>query len=158
MEEKQMKNARKQLALKLFDEFAPQVQRIQIAGSIRRKEKEPGDIDFVMIPEEGKSILGLVIDEEFKVNWKGEQKVQVVIDDIKVDIRSAKKEYWGAMLMHSTGGKWFNIAMRAKAKNRGMKLNEYGLWNAKGERIAGETEEGILKKLGKKYIEPEDRV
>ena len=47
--------------------------------------------------------------------------------------------------------------MRQKAKELGYKLNQYGLYNKEGEKIAGPTETGIYEALGWEWCEPEDR-
>ena len=61
-------------------------------------------------------------------------------------------------MQHFTGSKAHNIVVRDRALQRGLKLNEYGLFNLEDDRrIAGESEEGIYEALGLSWIEPELR-
>lgn len=132
----------------------PQVERIKIAGSIRRGRKEPGDIDFVVIP---KTTLGdIVIPNVDHYNWTGDYKSQAVYKNVKIDFLATTERSWGAALMHFTGPQWFNIKTRSRAKKMGLKLNEYGLW--KGEtKLAGMTEKFIFYLLDMEPIKPERR-
>ena len=69
------------------------------------------------------------------------------VQGFQVDLRVVKEQSYGAALMYFTGSKAHNIALRNIANDRGWKLNEYGLFD-EDRAIAGETEEGIYKKLG----------
>ena len=76
---------------------------------------------------------------------------------IDVDLRVVPEESYGAALNYFTGSKSHNVSLREMAVKKGWKLNEYGLFNTKGKRIAGKTEEELYKALGLRYIEPELR-
>ena len=64
---------------------------------------------------------------------------------------------WGTAMMYTTGPQRYNIRKRYLVKRMGYKLNQYGLYNKEGEKIAGPTETGIYEALGWEWCEPEDR-
>jgi len=146
-------------AIELQNEINPQVQAVYIAGSIRRGILNNGDIDFVIIPKyQPEQFKQIELKDSVSKNWEGNIKIQHVLNDgTKVDFVITNEESFGACLLYFTGPKWFNIRMRTKAKFLGGKLNEYGLYDAKGIKIAGDTEEGIFEKLLLEYIPPEKR-
>ena len=85
------------------------------------------------------------------VNWVGEKKTQMVIDGVKVDVRTTTPRAKGAALLYFTGPAGYNIGIRRSAKSRGMKLNEYGIFDREtNEYLGGATEEEIYEILGKK--------
>ena len=92
----------------------------------------------------------------------GDTKSSILTDrGLQVDLRVIPKEVWGAAMIYFTGSKAHNIRIREMAVRAGLKLNEYGLFDAKtGELLAAETEEKVYERLGLPYIEPtlrEDR-
>lgn len=136
----------------------PHCERIQVAGSIRRQKPEVKDIDIVLIPSDVVKLANAVSrmgphtidgDKLKRVSYKGTQ----------VDIYYATPDTWAALLLIRTGSKENNIRLCSAAKRKGWKLhaNGNGLFNEKGERIAGDSEESIYKALGLKYQEPWDR-
>ena len=83
-------------------------------------------------------------------------KAEFVVESSDIRVFPAKS--WGSGLFYFTGSKNFNIQMRKIAIKKGYKLNEYGLFDKKSEKmIAGKTEEEICKKLGVKWVRPEER-
>ena len=129
-----------------------------ICGSVRRDTLWCNDIDLVLVVPLFKR-RGL--EEDMKRIW-GIQKTQdkpLMRGDfrgIAFDLHLTPEHMLGAMLLHATGPWTFNKKLRMIAKQKGLKLNQYGLW--KGERcIASETEEEILHHLGQKFIEPRVR-
>jgi DNA polymerase/3'-5' exonuclease PolX len=84
------------------------------------------------------------------------RKADYRINGVTFNVYQARKEAKGAMVLFLTGSKEFNIMMRGKAKEMGLKLNQYGLWQ--GERlIAARTERQIFAELGINYVSPRDR-
>jgi len=82
----------------------------------------------------------------------------MVIDGVKVDIRTTTPRAKGAALLYFTGPAGYNIGIRAAAKRGGFKLSEYGLFNREtGEYVAGATEEDIYAALGRNYRAPTER-
>ena len=51
---------------------------------------------------------------------------------VQVDLRVVPAESFGAALQYFTGSKEHNIVLRGRAKDRGLKINEYGVF--RGER------------------------
>ena len=97
-----------------------------------------------------------------RVIASGETKSSIVTSDgLQVDLRVVPLECWGAAMIYFTGSKAHNIRIREMAVREGLKLNEYGLFDAEdGALIAAETEEQVYERLGLPYIEPtlrEDR-
>ena len=77
-------------------------------------------------------------------------------DGLQVDLRVVPEECYGAALHYFTGSQAHNIAIRRLGVERGLKINEYGVF--KGEaRIAGKKEEDVFESVGLPYIEPELR-
>ena len=92
----------------------------------------------------------------------GDTKSSILTDHgLQVDLRVVPKDVWGAAMIYFTGSKAHNVRIREMAVRAGLKLNEYGLFDAKtGELLAAETEEKVYERLGLPYIEPtlrEDR-
>ena len=75
---------------------------------------------------------------------------------LHIDLRVVPKDAFGAALQHFTGSKSHNIALRKMAMEKGLKLNEYGLFKG-DKRVAGEREKDVYKILGLAYVEPEMR-
>jgi DNA polymerase (family 10) len=79
--------------------------------------------------------------------------------DTQVDVRIVHPDEYGAALLYFTGSKAHNIQLRSMAKQRGWKINEYGVYDeATGHRLAGNDEAGIYALFGLKWIPPEERL
>lgn len=142
------------LAQKILQALEPLSKKIQIAGSIRRKEPKPVDIDLVLIPKDKQKILNLM-NKKGKYLQGGEKRAAFKIKGVKVELYYATKENWGAMLMSYTGPSGYNIGLRIIAKEKGLLLNQYGLYKRPTKkRIAGRTEKSIYQALGKHYRTP----
>ena len=140
------------------------VEKIEVAGSLRRRKELIGDVDILIISDEPQSVMDafVKIDDIKEVLAKGNTKSSAVLRcGLQVDVRVLEKESFGAALYYFTGSKEHNIAVRDMAKKRGLKINEYGVFRGNkknaGKKIAGKTEEEIFKALGLSYIEPELR-
>lgn len=143
------------LANSVLKKIKPYCRRIKIVGSIRRKEKNPVDIDIVIIPKDKEKIKQILI-KKGKVIENGEKQFAVKIKGVKVELYFVSGEDWGAALFAYTGASGYSIGLRIRAKKMGLKLNQYGLF--KGNRkIAGKTEKQIYEALGKKFKTPEQR-
>lgn len=93
-----------------------------------------------------------------KILAKGKTKVSVLLkNNLQIDLRIVPDNEYGSALQYFTGNKAHNIMLRKIAIQKGLKLNEYGLFRGK-KRIAGKTEEEIYSALGLKMPKPEDRV
>jgi DNA polymerase/3'-5' exonuclease PolX len=144
------------LANKIVESIKPFCSRIEIAGSIRRKEKNPVDVDIVLIPKDREKL------EEFmKKKWKylqgGEKKSSWKIGGIRVELYYTNKQEWGAELLAYSSEFGAGIGLRMVAKSKGLKLSQHGLFDSNGKRIAGRSEEQIYHTLGRKWKKPENR-
>lgn len=135
------------------------VERIEIAGSLRRKKETIGDLDILAVAEKNMEAMDAFVnmDNVKKVIAKGETKSSVrLYGGVQVDLRIVENQSFGSALQYFTGSKSHNIEVRKIALKKDYKLNEYGLF--KGEKqIAGETEEEVYDSLGMSWIPPELR-
>jgi len=130
---------------------------VGMAGSLRRGKSTVGDLDLLSTD---KRVIGAIkgCPGVAQVLESGPRRTSVKLDDgVQVDVRLFSREEYGAALVYFTGSKDHNIAMRNLAIEKGWKLNEYGLFDKSGERLAGEDEEGIYRRLGLAYVPPELR-
>lgn len=137
----------------------PGVEKIVVAGSIRRRKETIGDIDILIIAKKPKPIMDYFVSMPEVVNTtaRGETKSSVRLDaGLDVDLRVVEAGSYGAALNYFTGSKDHNVALRTMAIKKGYKLNEYGLFRG-GKQIAGKTEQDLYRALGMDYVEPEMR-
>jgi DNA polymerase (family 10) len=149
------------IARALVDELlaSPGVSAAQVAGSLRRGRDEVGDIDLVIsAAPRGEALARFASGSRVeRVLSQGTTRASVqLVGGLQVDVRAVAPESFGAALLYLTGSKAHDIALRRRAQQRGMKLNEYGLFRA-SRRIAGATEHGVYEALGLPWIPPELR-
>jgi DNA polymerase (family 10) len=149
-----------------IDELGPlrRVRRIAYAGSLRRMKETIGDVDLLVASADAPPVMDAFVTHPSvsRVLAHGEAKSSVVTElGLQVDLRVVPKEVWGAALIYFTGSKAHNVRIREMAVRKGLKLNEYGLFDAtSGDLLAAETEEQVYERLGMAYVEPtlrEDR-
>jgi DNA polymerase (family 10) len=130
---------------------------VGLAGSLRRGKSTVGDLD--LLSTDGRVIEALAgCPGVAQVTERGPKRSSVKLEDgVQVDARLFSKEEYGAALVYFTGSKDHNIALRNLAIEKGWKLNEYGLFDAAGKRLAGMTEQEVYGKLGLEYVPPELR-
>jgi len=132
---------------------------VVIAGSYRRMKETVGDIDILVTAAAGAPVMERFVKypEVREVLSKGDTRASVLLTcGLQVDLRAVPPESFGAALHYFTGSKAHNIAIRRLAQDRGLKLNEYGVF--KGEtRVAGETEESVFASVDLPWISPELR-
>ncbi len=149
----------KELVKKLIQ--ANVVVKVEIAGSLRRKKSTIKDIDILCISDDIKKTVDFFTTEfeVKKVIAKGKTKAAILLKNkIQVDLRIIKENEWGSALHYFTGSKEHNVYMRQVAISKGYKLNEYGLFDKKiNKLIASKTEKEIYDKLGFNYIPPDKR-
>ncbi|MFH1325235.1 MAG: hypothetical protein ABIH49_00495 [archaeon] len=142
------------LSKKIIAQLKPYCRRIQIVGSIRRKEENPKDIDIVLIPKNRRK-LEEFLKKKYKYLQGGERESTWKIEGIKVELYYTNPEEWGAELLAYSSKKGSGIGLRVVARMKGMKLTQHGLFSRKtGHRIAGKTEREIYNALGRHYKEP----
>jgi DNA polymerase (family 10) len=144
--------------LAYLKEHAPGAE-ITTVGSVRRGAETSGDLDILASGADASLTEAFVrFAGVERVLGQGGGKASVLIrGGFQADLRIVKLEQRGAALQYFTGSKAHNIALRDRALERGWKLNEYGLFDAKEQSIAGATEEEIYQALGLAFIAPELR-
>lgn len=137
----------------------PGVEKAVTAGSLRRGRDTVGDLDLLVTARDASAVI-----EKFtcggavsRVLSKGSTRASVVlVSGLQVDLRVVPPESFGAAWLYFTGSKAHSIALRKLAQDRGLLLNEYGLYRG-DRRIAGATESSVYRELGLAFIEPELR-
>jgi len=159
------------IAMGVVLNLKPCCDRIEIAGSIRRRKPIVHDIDIVCIPEnQGHFIQALKA--MGKIEMGGEKLIRVKLPSIMLDVYIASPSTWATLLLIRTGSKEHNIKLCSRAKSMGMKLHAdgsglfrlqenfgiFGPMAPREERIAGDTEQSIFEALKLQYLEPEKRI
>lgn len=132
------------------------VKQVTLAGSYRRCRDTVGDLDILVTARQGAAVMAgfVAYDEVVEVVSQGDTRATVRLrSGMQVDLRLVPQVSYGAALHYFTGAKAHNIAVRALAVRRGLKLNEYGVFRG-DKRIAGRTEQEVFDAVGLPYIEP----
>jgi DNA polymerase (family 10) len=142
----------------------PGVRRATYAGSLRRMRETIGDVDLLVASDDTGSVMDAfgAYGPVDRVIARGDTKSSVLTrQGLQVDLRVIPDEVWGAAMIYFTGSKAHNIRIREIAVRQGLKLSEYGLFDAaSGELLEARTEEAVYERLGMAYIPPtlrEDR-
>ena len=146
-------------ALSAFLERVPGVHAVVVAGSYRRARETVGDLDLLVTADAGSGVVEAFCryDEVRNVLARGETRCSVMLKSgLQVDLRRVEPESYGAALHYFTGSKAHNIAIRRMGQERGLKINEYGVFRGT-RRIAGESEASVFESVGLPYIPPELR-
>jgi DNA polymerase (family 10) len=137
----------------------PGVRQVVIAGSYRRAKETVGDLDILATAEADSPVMQRFVnyDEVTEVLSQGPTRASVLLrGGLQVDFRVVPAESYGAALHYFTGGKAHNIAIRRLGQERGLKINEYGVFRGE-KRVAGDTEESVFDAVGLPFIPPELR-
>ncbi len=150
-------------AMELVEELKKRarVERIEIAGSIRRRKETIKDIDIVATSADPAGVMAAFIAlpqvEEIVMHGPTRSSVRIR-EGVQVDLRVVEPESFGAALAYLTGSKGHNIRLREMAVKQGLKINEYGIFREKDDRrLGGEEEEDIYRLLRLPFIPPELR-
>ncbi len=147
------------------------VQQVEYAGSLRRGRETIGDIDVIAATSRPEALREAftTLPGVTKVLAAGSTKCSVRLQPgIQVDLRVIDEGCFGAALLYFTGSKPHNVILRERAIARGMRLNEYGLFPAKGDDdtppqqrgvapVAAATEQAVYVRLDLPWIPPELR-
>lgn len=137
------------------------VQRIEIAGSIRRERETIGDIDLLVTTPEPAEVTRALIElrEVAEVLASGDTKTSVRLrNGMQLDLRVVEAQVFGSAWHYFTGSKEHHIALRTRAKRQGLKVSEYGVFRADSDTaVASQTEAEVYEALGLAYIPPELR-
>lgn len=135
------------------------VNKVELAGSLRRMKETIGDLDILVTSKKPSAAADFFVNmkDVKKVLGKGTTKCSIVLQNgMHSDLRILDEKEYGSALMYFTGSKEHNIALRRIAMSKRYKLSEYGLFKGK-KQIAGKTEKEVYKKLGMSFIPPEIR-
>jgi DNA polymerase (family 10) len=144
----------------------PDVVRCSAAGSLRRFKEIIGDVDFLASSKNPATVIDFFTGQAhvMTVTAKGETKASVILTGgIQADLRVVSDAEYPFALLYFTGSKEHNIVMRQRAIQRGLRLNEYGLFHSDVETrdpkllVPCATEEEVFERLGLAYIPPELR-
>ena len=144
----------------------PDVIRCSTAGSLRRWRETIGDVDFLVSSKKPTEIIEFFTTQPgiLAISAKGETKASVILPGgIQADLRVVSDAEFPFALLYFTGSKEHNIVMRQRAIQRGLRLNEYGLFKSTEETsdpnllVTCKTEEDVFVELGLAYIPPEMR-
>ena len=140
----------------------PEVNRIEIAGSLRRGKETIGDLDILIESNLPDKVMDLFTElkEVKEILAKGNTKSSVVLENnLEADLRVVDKSSFGVALLYFTGSKEHNVVLRTIAKKKGLKINEYGIYKEgrKEVKIGGESEEEVYKLMNMQWIPPELR-
>lgn len=137
------------------------------AGSLRRGAETIGDVDIV-IASDDEALTAAIMDtfcsfemvQDVLAHGPTKSSIRTQLG-MQVDLRVLPTHSWGAGLVYFTGSKEHNVRLRELAVKRGLRLNEWGLFNAEtGDEIAAETEDAVYDALGFEWVPPtlrEDR-
>ncbi|NLF68478.1 MAG: DNA polymerase/3'-5' exonuclease PolX [Candidatus Anammoximicrobium sp.] len=139
------------------------IEQLELAGSYRRGRDTVGDLDVLAVagkPEEVMDRFGS-FPSVADVLGRGDTKMSVRLSSgFQIDLRIVPRESFGAALQYFTGSKAHNIVLRGLAKQRGLKINEYGVFRVEGDRetyVAGAAEADVYATLDLPCFPPELR-
>ena len=151
-------------------EAAESVEAIEVAGSLRRWCETIGDVDVLVGSEDGEGVGAHLAawERATEVIETGETKTAIRAGGTRVDLRVVVPGEFGAALQYFTGSKAHNVRLRNYAIERGLKVNEYGVFDVSevedpdagrraGELLAADTEENVYDALGVPWMAPELR-
>lgn len=138
---------------------SPGVKQIVVAGSYRRAKETIGDLDILVTAVPGSPVMERFVSypevEEILAHGTTKASVRLVCK-LQVDVRVVPADSYGAALQYFTGSKAHSVVLRQLAQQRGLKINEYGVF--RGDRsVAGVTEESVYAAVGLPWIPPELR-
>ena len=116
---------------------APGVERVEVAGSYRRRKETVGDVDILVLCQENRSeVMARFTGYSggVRVEAAGETRGRIVLrSGLPVDIRILPREAYGAALHYFSGSKEHNVAIRTLGVRKGLRINEYGVFRVSGE-------------------------
>ena len=139
------------------------VERVEVAGSLRRMKAAVHDIDLLAAADDPAAVARAFTElpQAAEVVAAGDTKASIrTRDGLQVDLRTVRPEVWGAALQYFTGSAAHNVRIRELAVKAGLKLSEYGLFERGGELVVAEDEAVVCDRLGMACAPPvlrEDR-
>ncbi len=145
--------------LTAYLEAVPNVSQVVVAGSYRRCKETVGDLDILVSARKGSPVMDRFTDygDVAQILSKGTTRSSVVLHSgLQVDLRLVEQKSFGAAWQYFTGSQAHNIAIRRLGRQRGLKINEYGVFKFE-KRVAGKTEASVYRAVDLPYIPPELR-
>ncbi|MGH7393005.1 MAG: DNA polymerase/3'-5' exonuclease PolX [Candidatus Rokuibacteriota bacterium] len=137
------------------------VERIEVAGSLRRLRETVKDVDVLVTSTEPARVVATLtaMPSVTEVIARGDTKASVRHQDgLQIDLRVVEPGAFGAAFQYFTGSKDHNVRLRELARRRGLTVSEYGVFEERtGARVAGATEEDVYAAVGLPWIPPELR-
>ncbi len=136
-----------------------EVDRVEIAGSYRRRKETVGDVDILVTCDDATKVMDRFVayEDVVEVISHGETMSSVVLkSDFQVDLRVVQQRSYGSALVYFTGSKEHNVAIRRIAQDRDLKISEYGVFRG-DDYVAGKTEEDVYAAIELPFIAPELR-
>jgi DNA polymerase (family 10) len=138
----------------------PAVKRMALGGSARRCRETVGDLDLVVATDDRAAVMKHFVAQKNvdETIASGDTKTSVrLYGGLQVDLRAVTDEEFPATLLYFTGSKEHNVALRSRAIDRKLKLNEYGLFREDGTRLDCPDEEALYRALDLDFVPPELR-
>jgi DNA polymerase (family 10) len=151
-------------------ESAPGLERLEVAGSFRRRKETIGDVDLLVQCEgDGTPVVEhfTAFEGATRAEAAGPTKGSIVLGSgLQVDLRVVPARSFGAALVYFTGSKDHNVNIRTRAVREGLRVNEWGVFRTPegvdpeelgkedGERLAGGSEEDVYAALGMAWVPP----
>ena len=141
----------------------PSITQLELAGSYRRGKETVGDLDILVVSADAAEVMNRLAEyaDLSDVIGRGDTKMSIRTQKgLQIDVRVVPAESFGAALQYFTGSKDHNVVVRGLAKQRGLKINEYGVYRIDGDEevyIAGATEAEVYATLGLPCFPPELR-
>ena len=151
----------------------PAVERLDVAGSYRRRRETVGDIDLLVISADPGAVMDhfVAYPKMTGVEMSGATRGRIALQSgLEVDLRVLPAKSYGAALVYFTGSKEHNIRLRKRALERGLRLSEYGVFRQgddsggegekdpwAGEMVAGQDEAGVYAQVDLPWLAPELR-
>ncbi len=139
------------------------IEQLELAGSYRRGKETVGDLDILVVSQDAAEVMNRLAEypELADVIGRGDTKMSIRTNTgLQIDLRVVPAKSFGAALQYFTGSKEHNVVVRGLAKQRGLKINEYGVYRVNGdneEYIAGATEKEVYATLDLPCFPPELR-
>ncbi|TWT30607.1 DNA polymerase/3'-5' exonuclease PolX [Blastopirellula retiformator] len=140
------------------------IERLEPAGSYRRGKETIGDIDLLSVSTDAQEVMDRfaefpLVEETIA---RGDTKMSVRLDTgLQVDLRVVPAESFGAAMQYFTGSKEHNVRVRSIAKQKGLKVNEWGVFrvadNGEETYVVGQEEAEVYAALDLPWFPPELR-
>jgi DNA polymerase (family 10) len=139
------------------------IEELEFTGSYRRGKETIGDLDILVVSGDVNQVMDRLAayPEITQTLARGDTKMSIrIASGLQIDLRVVPAESFGAAMQYFTGSKEHNVILRGMAKDKGLKINEWGVFRVKGEkeeRIAGTSEKEVYDTLKLPVFPPELR-